>query len=112
MVSESTIYRLIDYNLFSARNIDLPRKVKYSKRKKAKDFKVDKLCRQNRTYDDFLKYCKEHPNLPVTQMDTVEGTKGGKVLLTIHFANAEFMIAFLRDSNDSQSVIDVFERFG
>lgn len=110
MVSESTIYRLIDYNLFSARNIDLPRKVKYSKRKKAKDFKVDKLCRQNRTYDDFLKYCKEHPNLPVTQMDTVEGTKGGKVLLTIHFANAEFMIAFLRDSNDSQSVIDVFER--
>ena len=43
-------------------------------------------------------------------MDTVVGTKGGKVLLTIHFANAEFMIAFLRDSNDSQSVIDVFER--
>ena len=32
-VSESTIYRLIDYNVFSARNIDLPRKVRYSKRK-------------------------------------------------------------------------------
>lgn len=26
MVSESTLYRLIDYNLFSARNIDFPRK--------------------------------------------------------------------------------------
>ena len=30
MVSERTIYRLIDYSLFSARNIDLVRKVKYS----------------------------------------------------------------------------------
>ena len=110
MVSESTIYRLIDYNLFSARNIDLPRKVKYSKRKKVKDFKVDKSCRLNRTYDDYLKYREEHSDLPITQMDTVEGTKGGKVLLTIHFVKAELMIAFLRDSNDSQSVIDIFEK--
>lgn len=30
MVSESTIYRLVDYNLFDARNIDMPRKVRYS----------------------------------------------------------------------------------
>ena len=43
-------------------------------------------------------------------MDTVEGTKGGKVLLTIHFVKTELMIAFLRDSNDSQSVIDTFEK--
>ena len=110
MVSESTIYRLIDYDLFSARNIDLPRKVKYSRRKKAKTFKVDKSCRIHRTYDDYLKYCQDHPDLPVTQMDTVEGTKGGKVLLTLHFVKAELMIAFLRDSNDSQSVIDIFEK--
>lgn len=110
MVSESTIYRLIDYNLFSARNIDLPRKVRYSKRKRKKHFKVDKACRINRTYDDFLKFCSEHPDLPVTQMDSVEGTKGGKVLLTIHFVKTEFMIAFLRDCNDSQSVIDIFEK--
>lgn len=43
-------------------------------------------------------------------MDTVEGAKGGKVLLTIHFVKTELMIAFLRDSNDSQSVIDTFEK--
>ena len=110
MVSESTIYRLIDYNLFSARNIDLPRKVKYCKRKKSKDFKIDKSCRINRTYKDYLKYRENHPHLPLTQMDTVEGCKGGKVLLTLHFVNAEFMIAFLRDSNDAQSVIDIFNR--
>lgn len=110
MVSESTLYRLIDYNLFSARNIDLPRKVHYCKRKKKKEFKVDKACLIHRTYEDFLRFRQEHPHLPITQIDTVEGVKGGKVLLTIHFVKAEFMLAFLRDSNDSQSVIDIFNR--
>lgn len=43
-------------------------------------------------------------------MESVEGTNGGKVLLSIHFVKAEFMLAFLRDSNDSQSVIDIFEK--
>lgn len=46
MVSESTLYRLVDYNVFKARNIDLPRKVRYSRQpRKAKEFKVDKACR-------------------------------------------------------------------
>ena len=36
MVSESTIYRLIDSQVFSARNIDLARKVKFRKRKQKK----------------------------------------------------------------------------
>lgn len=53
---------------------------------------------------------QEHPHLPVTQVDSVEGKKGGKVLLTIHFVKAEFMLSFLREANDSQSVIDIFEK--
>ena len=110
MVSESTLYRLVEYNVFQARNIDLPRKVRYSRRKKVKNFKVDKTCRIGRTYENYLNYCSTHPDLPVTQMDSVEGKKGGKVLLTIHFVKAELMLAFLRDANDSQSVIDVFDR--
>lgn len=109
-VSESTIYRLIDYNVFSARNIDLPRKVRYSKRKLKKHLKVDKACRIGRTYEDFKAFMGDNPDLPLTEMDSVEGTKGGKVLLTIHFVKAELMLAFLREANDSQSVIDVFER--
>ena len=110
MVSESTLYRFVDYNLFSARNIDMPRKVRYAKRKKKTNFKVDKACRIGRSYQDFLAFCEEHPDLPVTQMDSVEGTRGGKVLLTIHFVKVECMLAYLRDSNDSQSVIDIFEK--
>ena len=56
MVSESTLYRLVDYNLFSARNIDLPRKVRYKPRRHKKNFKVDKGCRIGRTFEDFQKF--------------------------------------------------------
>jgi len=41
-------------------------------------------------------------------MDSVVGTKGGKVLLTIHFVESSLMLAFLRDANTSQSIIDIF----
>ena len=41
-------------------------------------------------------------------MDSVEGKKSGKVLLTIHFVNCSFMLAFIREYNDAQSVIDIF----
>lgn len=38
--------------------------------------------------------------------------KGGneKVLLTILLRRSNFMLAFLRDSNDSNSVIDIFSK--
>ena len=110
MVSQSTIYHLVAYNLFEARNIDLPRKVRYAHRKKKKAFKVDKSCRIGRTFEDFTTYRADHPEIPVTQIDSVEGKKGVKVLLTIHFVKTECMLAFLREANDSRSVIDVFDR--
>lgn len=52
---------------------------------------------------------KQHPQCPIVEMDSVEGIKGGKVLLTIHFVKSEFMLAFLRKRNTARSVYDVFE---
>lgn len=109
MMDEKTIYNYVDQGLFLARNIDLPRKVRYRPRKKAKDsFKVDKRCRLGRRMEDYLAFINENPDTPVVEMDSVEGTKGGKILLTLHFTTSQLMLAFLRDSNTSQSVIDVF----
>lgn len=108
-MSEKTIYKLIDLGILKIKNIDLPRKVRYRKRKKEQRiYKVDKSCLYERKYEDYLKYMEENYDTPVVQMDTVEGKKVGKVLLTIHFVNCSFMIAFLRDHNDAQSVIDIF----
>ncbi len=109
MCSEKEIYNLIDQGILRIRNIDLPRKVRYKNRKnKNTAYKVDKECLEGRRYSNYLEFIKENPDIPVVQMDTVEGKKGGKVLLTIHFVSCSFMLAFLRDDNDSQSVIDIF----
>ena len=109
MHSENKIYKLIDLGLLEIRNIDLPRKVRFRQRvKQVTIYKVDKHCLENRTYEDFEKYIQENPDTPIVEMDTVEGRKGGKVLLTIHFVNCSFMLAFIRDHNDAQSVIDIF----
>ena len=107
-VSESTIYRMIESQLISAKNIDLPRKVRFRKRKKKIEKKVDKACRIGRTYEDFQKFMAEHPDTSVVQIDSVEGVKGGKCLLTIHFVKTQMMLAFLRDHNSSSSVADIF----
>lgn len=110
MCSEKEIYNLIDSGLLRIRNIDLPRKVRYRTRKKEKTvYKVDKQCLEGRKYTDFLTYIEENPDTTVVEMDTVEGNKGGKVLLTLHFVSCSFMLAFIRECNDSQSVIDIFD---
>ena len=111
MLHERTLYRYVDSGIFTARNIDMPRVVRMGRRKRKRDaFKVDRACRENRTYLDYKKFMAEHPDLPVVEIDSVEGTKGGKVLLTIHFVSAQLMLAFLRDANTSQSVIDIFDQ--
>lgn len=111
MFSEKTLYNYVDSGIFSARNIDLPRKVIYKTRKSRHDsFKVDKACRIGRTYQDYLAFLENWPDCPVVQIDSVEGRKGGKVLLTIHFVKAEFMLAYIRDRNTASSVFQIFER--
>lgn len=106
--SERTIYNLVDRCALTVRNIDLLRKVRYRPRRRSKPFRVDKRCRIGRSYEDFQTYLQEHPDTPIVQMDTVEGRKGGKVLLTIFFTQVDLMLIYLRDRNTSQSVIDVF----
>ncbi|NLW03607.1 MAG: IS30 family transposase [Clostridiaceae bacterium] len=109
MLNERTLYNYVDRALFSARNIDMPRVVRMGRRKRKRDsFKVDKKCRIGRTYQDFLKFMTEHPGLIVVEMDSLEGRKGGKVLLTLHFTIPQLMLAFIRDTNTSQTVIDTF----
>ena len=111
--SERTIYRYVDSCIFpDVRNVDLVRKVRYRPRKKScsQVLKVDKKCRVGRTYEDFGSYMGLHPDTPVVQMDTVEGRKGGPCLLTIHFTVSNLMLAFVRERNDSASVIEVIDR--
>ena len=108
MCSEKTIYNYIDACILDVRNIDLPKKVKFRERYKKPEFKVDKGCRIGRNYEAFQSFIESNPDTAIVQMDSVIGTKGGKCLLTVHFVETSLMLAFLRESNTSQSVIDVY----
>ncbi len=111
MTSERSLYTYVNNNLFTARNIDMPRTVRMRPRKKkSTNIKVDKTCRVGRSYENFLSFRENNPDIPVRELDSVEGIKGGAVLLTIHFVEHKFQLAFLRKSNNSQSVIDIFEK--
>lgn len=108
-ISERSIYTYIDGGVFNLKNIDLPRKVRYRVRKKQAEPKIDRHCREGRTYEDYIAYIKENPSA-IVQMDTVKGGISGKVLLTLHFVTCKFMIAILRDANTSKSVIQTINQ--
>ncbi len=111
MVSERTLYTIVDAGLLGARNIDMPRTVRMRpRRKKGNSVKVDRSCRIGRTYSDYQAFMAENGYPAVRELDSVEGARGGKALLTIHFVESGLQLAFLRDANDSRSVTDIFNR--
>lgn len=107
-VSEKTLYRYVDGGLLKAKNLDMPRVCRLKPRKtKPVEHKVDNNCRIGRTYVAYTEFM-EQSDVQTVEMDSVIGRVGGKVLLTLMFKSCDFMLAFLRDRNTSQSVIDVF----
>lgn len=106
--SRSTLYRYLAKNCFSVGPLDLPRKVRMKKRKEKRTKLKDTKAKTNRTYEDFQKYIELHPDLPIVEMDTVEGTKGGKVLLTLLFRASRLMLAFILFEKTQKEVLRVF----
>lgn len=105
--SRRTLYKYIGQNVFTVRNIDLPRKVKYKPRKSSDSNRATRRAEKaGRSYADFLKLLQENPNTQVVEMDTVEGQKGGKVLLTLLFRSCSFMLAFLLEEKTQKCVRD------
>src|SRR5699024_3457780 len=87
-----------------------PRKVRYKPRKVRKH--IEKSVpgyRVELTYKDFERYMEDHPEANVVEMDTVEGSKGGPVLLTMLFRSCNFMLIFLLARNTQADVCEIFE---
>jgi IS30 family transposase len=108
-LNEKTVYRYIAGGLLRAKNGDMPRVCSLKPRaRKPVEHKIDTKCRLGRSYGDFQEFRAAAPDARVVEMDSVIGRVGGKVLLTLLFRDSSLMLAFLRDRNDSQSVIDAF----
>lgn len=108
--SKRTLYNYVDSGALTARNIDLPRKVKYKPRKKHhKTVLTNQTHCIGRNYEEFLTYSEQHPDLHIVEMDTVEGSKSGKVILTLLFRHCSLMPMFLLEANTQECVIGVFD---
>ena len=109
-VCRRTLYNYFDQSIFKARNIDLPCRVRYKKRKKRseprkKDYQ--QTYRNKRTFVDFERFMAAHPDVDVVEMDTVKGSRAaGKCLLTLLFRSCSFMIVILLPDCTQRSVIN------
>lgn len=117
-IAPSTVYRYIEENRFSVKNIDLKRKVRYRPRitskPKAKPLNYDYL--KNRTFSDFQQFMMDHPCTNVWQMDTVEGKKGGSAVLSLLYTKTNlqlyFKIARINTSEVNQVFTNIKEHLG
>ncbi len=98
-VSMSTVYRHIKRGYYTICPLDLPRMVKFKpRRKKEEPSYVPYAVKQNRRYEDYLVFVDMHPDISTVELDTVIGTVGGKLIMTIHFISCDFMIGILLDN--------------
>jgi IS30 family transposase len=110
MISEKSVYTYLRKGFFDASLPHLSRTVQRKTSKKAgPPMLVDKKCREGRTYHDFEKFIVNRPDINIVEMDTVEGNRGGKVILTLFFRSCDLQLGFLRDRNTSESVTTIFE---
>ena len=97
-VSSATVYRHIKKGYYSISPIDLPRAVKFTPRYTKQIAYVPGWAKKGRTYEDYLSYIENNPDLYTVQFDTVIGRIGGKVIMTIHFVNCDFMTGILLEN--------------
>lgn len=113
-VGKRTLYNYVEKGYLDIINLDLPRKVRYKKRKRNNTDipKKDTKIRINRTYEHFKDYVKNYNdnnfNINIVEMDTVEGAKGESLLLTLLWRQANFMLAFKIENKEPDSVNSFF----
>lgn len=112
--TKPTFYKYVNMGVLSLSNLDLPKKVKYKKRKnnKSNENKRKLAILKGRKYEDYLSFVAKHPKMNVCQMDTVEGNRGSKkVLLTIIDVDTHFMFIRLLGKKDIKSVNNTWDDF-
>lgn len=115
-LSERTLYNYIESGVFKEFGVDnfslkeqVNRKLfkqKFKKRKEPANY-------QGRRYQDFLLFCSENPETPVTEMDTIYNNPSGPYLQTFLFRQTSFMIGFLHEKRTSGSMsqsIDLLQK--
>lgn len=105
-ISVRTVYSYIDQGLFTARNVDLKRCVKFKPRKCHETQITNRSVFIGRTYADF----QELHLSAYTEMDTVHSSRESKkTILTFFFTKEKLFLAFLMNRCTEGAVRLVFD---
>ncbi len=100
-VSQATVYRHLHRGYLTVSKMDFPRVVKFKPRKKSYEEKIPKAAKVGRMHEDFLSYIQENGITAWTEMDTVIGRIGGKVIMTFDFTLCNFMFGLLMENKSA-----------
>ena len=114
-IAERTLYLYIESGVFKEFGID---KFSLKEQVNRKVYKGKHKVRKQpanyvgHTYNDFLEFCGENPNVPITEMDTVYNNPDGPYLQTFMFEKAGVMIGFIHKHKTNVSMaksIDILQ---
>jgi IS30 family transposase len=110
LCSERTLYTLINNGFFRVGPLDLERTVQRRLRPRTRpERKVDKRCRNGRTYDDYISCLEHKPDVLTVEMDCVESAKPDlSCLLTMTWPNSGFILVLWCPRKTSA---EVYRRF-
>jgi len=105
-----TLYTYIGKGYLTAKNLDMRRVVRYRKRKHNGEPVAVSERKAGRQYEDFQKLLEQNPDQRVVEMDTVEGTKGGKLLHTFLWRENNLMLAYLIENKEMRNTVSVLDQ--
>ena len=106
--SERSFYRYVEAEAIDVAKMDLPKKVKYKKRKGQRKRGEEGWC-EGREYADYLAL-ESGPRLKTVQVDCVEGAEGDEqAFLTLHFTAIRFQVYILLARKDAGHVVAAFD---
>lgn len=103
-----TLYNYIEMGLFrdwGITNLSLKRKVKRKIRNKnTLKKRINSIDYTGRTYEDYLEFKSNNPDIPTTEMDTVYNNQEGPYIQTFIFENTGLMIGILHSEKTADTM--------
>ena len=106
------MYRYINKGYLTTKRIDLPRAVKYKKRKHNKkyDYSNNFIDRTGHTYLDYLSYIHKHPGINVWQLDFLGAIKtDSNNILSFILPEVHFTIIDILKNPNSKKIVKFFD---
>jgi len=106
-VCTKTLYNYLHQGLFNADVTDTHRMRLFIKESKThkQNSKILRRAKLGKHYEDFIKLLEQNPSMNYVEMDTVEGTKGGKACLSLKLVKIQLQFYFLLEEKTAHCVV-------